>query len=148
MAEINYLPICLTTALHLGYWYPLFRLRFRSSYNHLRDHRRRLSQIHHAGSPWWCWLALTHHLAPHSQQVCRFFIQDILLRTVLVQWSHLQVKFEEFQRATGTEHSSLSLINLTLQELKDRLWRHSAFACDSRYRTHISPYFLRNLPNQ
>ena len=45
--------------------------------------------------------------------MCRFIIQDIFLETVLVQWSHIQVKFEEFQRSTGTEHSSLSLINLT-----------------------------------
>ena len=63
-----------------------------------------------------------HHLAPHSQQMCRFFLQDIFLGTVLVQWSHIQVKFEEFQRSTGTEHSSLSLINLTCKKFKDRLW--------------------------
>ena len=54
-----------------------------------------------------------YHLAPHSQQMCRFFIQAIFLGTVLVEWSHIQVKFEEFQRSTGTKHSSLSLINLT-----------------------------------
>ena len=48
MAEINYLPICLITALRLGV-ISSFRLRYRSSYNHLRDHRRRLSQIHHGG---------------------------------------------------------------------------------------------------
>ena len=99
-------------------------------------------------SPWWCWLALTHRLAPYSWQVCWFFIPDIFFGSVLVQWSHMQVKFEEVQRATGTEHRSLSLINLTCKELKDRLWRHSSFACDSRYQTQISPSFLGNLPNQ
>ena len=35
-----------------------------------------------------------------------------------------------------------------LEGVKDRLWRHSSFACDSRYRTHIFPSFLGNLPNQ
>ena len=48
MAEKNYLPICPITALRLGL-IPLLRLRYRSSYNNLRDHRRRPSQIHHGG---------------------------------------------------------------------------------------------------
>ena len=74
--------------------------------------------------------------------MCRFFIQDIFLVTVLVQWSHIQVKFEEFQRSTGTKHSSLSLINLTCEGTQRSSLTSRLFACDSRYRTHISPSFL------
>ena len=59
--------------------------------------------------------------------MCRFIIQDIFLGTVLVQWSHIQVKFEEFQGSTGTEHSSLSLINLT---------------CDGTQRSSLTSWLL------
>ena len=78
IAEINYLPIC---SLHCicWVWYPLFRLRYRARYNHLRNICRRLVNS--------IMVALVtsniHHLAPHSQKMCRFFIQDIFLGSFL-----------------------------------------------------------------
>ena len=65
--------------------YPLFRLRY-LSYNHLWNLCRRLSQIHHGGVDSQTYRD-AHHLASHSQQVqyVDFIIQDIFLRTVLIQ---------------------------------------------------------------
>ena len=103
---------------------------------------------------WWRWLKAqtypgTHIilLHIHSKYVDSILL-DIFLRILLIQWSHIQVKFEELQSLSGTEHSSLLLINLTCKEPNDRVWRHDSFACDSRYRAHIFPSFLENLKNE
>ena len=63
MAEINYLPICLITALRLelissiSSSLSVWLLSFAGS-----------SSTSESDSPWWRWLALTvtNHLAPHS----------------------------------------------------------------------------------
>ena len=75
MAEsVNYIPICLITALRMGLISSISSSSFVGS-----------SLTSESDSPWWHWLARTHHLVPHSYQVCLFFIQDIFLGTVLVQ---------------------------------------------------------------
>ena len=111
-------------------WYPLFCLHYRSSYNHCRNHCSRLNQIQHVALV----SSNIHHLAPHSEQACRFFIQDICLGTVLVNEAIFK---SNLKNSNDQLAQALSLINLTWKELKDRLWRHGSFACDSRCRTHI-----------
>ena len=49
MAEINYLPICLIIALRLGLVSSISSSLLVISYNHLRGHCQRLSQIQHGG---------------------------------------------------------------------------------------------------
>ena len=59
-------------------------------------------------------IILLHIRSKHVDSI----IQGIFLRIVFIQWSHIQVKFEEFQWSSGTEHSSFSLINLRCKEPK------------------------------
>ena len=61
MAEINYLPICLITALRLG-----LISSISSSLSVQLKSFAGSSSTSESDSPWWRWLALTHHLAPHS----------------------------------------------------------------------------------
>ena len=55
MAEINYIPICLISALRMGLISSISSSSFAGS-----------SSTSESDSQWWRWLARTHHLAPHS----------------------------------------------------------------------------------